>query len=139
MDIVADFKTALGIREEKAEVAEVVAGGASDDGVAELVEESEGVALTEEGAGVEAKSICTRERITIGNSSCGGAVSVDAIRAGAQDGDFAARDFLHARQNKSGVSASSTVSGHRGTHLAIGNESDTMPRVFALPSLQLQK
>src|SRR5215213_185532 len=77
---------ALGLRrrnsdgQENAQVAHVRARGAGDDGVAEVVEESVGVALVEKLSGVESSCLGARDGRLVGQGACGGAVAVDAVR-----------------------------------------------------------
>ena len=73
--------------EEKAEVAEVVAGGAGLDGVAEGGEEGVGVEIGQGDLRVQVLGMGADVGLPIGEGSGGWAVAVDAVGACTQDGD----------------------------------------------------
>jgi len=112
--------------EEEAEIAEIVAGGAGKDRVAELIEKAERIAALEKIFRIEAGILCAEQRVAVGDGTRGGAVAVNAIGSGTQYDDRLARDFFDAVENESGIAASESVAGHGGTEFPVGNKRDGM-------------
>ena len=71
--------------EQDAEVAEVVAGGAGDEGGSQTVEQRRGVEAVEGLLGLGAEG-GGGEGAVVDDGSGGGAVAVDAVRSGGEDG-----------------------------------------------------
>src|SRR6266850_685783 len=108
--------------EEDAEVAEILAGGASHEGVAKLVEEGKGITTLGEVRRVEADGLGAGESCSICNRSGGGRVAVDAVGAGAEHGDAMAGDSFDARENERGVATSDSLPHDNAADFAIGDE-----------------
>src|SRR2546429_9333020 len=95
----------LWMREKDAEVAEVVAGGAGEEGVAEVSEEGKGIATSEEVLRRELEGVRAGERCAVGDGARGWGVAVDAVGSRAGNGDGLAGDFFDASENESGIAA----------------------------------
>ena len=84
----------LVVGDEEAEVAEVLAGGSGDDGVAEGGEHGAGVEVGERRLEVETEGVGAGDGGGVGyGSGCVG-VAVDAVGAGAEDGEALAGVLL---------------------------------------------
>ena len=77
----------LWMREKDAEIAEIVAGGAGEESVAEVGEEGKGIATSEEVLRCELEGVRAGERCAVGDGSRGGRIAVDAVGSRTQDGD----------------------------------------------------
>src|SRR5258708_38810058 len=77
----------LRMREKDAEIAEIVAGGAGEEGVAEVGEEGKGIATSEEVLRREFEGVRAGERCAVGDCARGGGVCVDALCARAANGE----------------------------------------------------
>src|SRR5260221_6577748 len=77
----------LRMREKDAEIAEIVAGGAGEEGVAEVGEEGKGIATSEEILRHEFEGVRAGERCAVGDGARGGRGALDAVGSRAQDRD----------------------------------------------------
>ncbi|SRR5579871_663556 len=125
--------------QENSEIAEVVSGGAGEKGVAEMGEEGERVAASEEVARRELHCLGSRESLAIGNGARAGRVSVDAIGSGAENGHPLAGDFFHAGQDERGITAANSFSGNRAADFSVGNERNALAGILTTKIVELGK
>ncbi len=116
--------------EEETEVAEVVAGGAGEDGVVEIVKESVRVAAGEEIGGREAELFCAGEGIAVGDGAGSGGVAVHAVSASAENRDGLAGNFFDAAEYEGGVAATDSLPGDLAAEFAVGDEGDPCGRIL---------
>src|ERR1035437_2215861 len=116
------------VGEEEAEVAEVLAGGSGDDGVAEGGEHGAGVEVGEGGFQMEAEGVGAGDGGGVGYGSGGVGVAVDAIGAGAEDGEALAGVLLEVqRAGHDKLLIASSCAGsmvHGDRNLANGDEAE---------------
>ena len=99
------------LSKENAEVAQVVSGRASDDGIVKPVEKRVGIASAEEICGIRSRGSGASKSLAIGNGARRWAVSINAVRPHAEDGDVAAGDPLDAGKDKRGVTPADAITG----------------------------
>src|SRR5260221_4948330 len=95
----------LRMREKDAEIAEIVAGGAGEEGVAEVGEEGKGIATSEEILRHEFEGVRAGERCAVGDGARGGRGAVDALGSSAEKGDGLAGGFFYASENENGITS----------------------------------
>src|SRR5882724_5006762 len=127
----------LWMREKDAEIAEIVAGGAREEGVAEVGEEGEGIATSEEVLRREFEGVRAGERCAVGDSARGGGVAVDAVGSSAENADGLAGDFFDAGENESGIAAADSLPCDRTADFAVGDECDALAGIGAAKVLEL--
>ena len=127
----------LWMREEDAEIAEIVAGGSGEEGVAEVGEEGKGVATSEEVLRREFEGVRAGESCAVGDGARGGGVAIDAVGSSAENGDGLAGDFFDTGENESGVAATDSLPRDRAADFAVGDERDGLARVRAAEVFKL--
>ena len=127
----------LWMREKDAEIAEIVAGGSGEEGVAEVGEEGKGVAASEEVLRREMEGVRAGERCAVGNGARGGGVAVDAVGSGAENGDGLAGDFFNASENEGGIAAADSLPRDRTADFAVGDERDAPAGIRAAEVFEL--
>ena len=125
------------MREEDAEIAEVVSGGSGEDGVTEMVEEGEGVATSEEVLRHEFEGVRASERCAVGDGARGGGIAVDAVGPSAENGDGLADDFFDAGENESGIAAADSLPCDGTADFAVGDECDALAGIGAAEVFEL--
>src|SRR2546422_3666389 len=119
----------LRMREEDAEVAEIVAGWSGEEGVAEVGEEGKGIAASEEVLRREFEGVRAGESCAVGDGARGGGVAIDAVGSSAENGDGLAGDFFDTGENESGVAATDSPPPDRATYFAVGDECGALARI----------
>src|SRR5438128_3692918 len=99
----------LRMREEDAEIAQIVAGGTGEECVTEMSKEGEGVAASEEIMRGEVECAGSRESCAVGYRARGGGVAVDAVGSSAENGYGLSGDFFDAGENESGIAAADSL------------------------------
>src|SRR5881394_1097554 len=127
----------LRMREKDAEVAEIVAGGSGEEGVAELGEEGKGIATSEEVLRRELEGVRAGESCAVGDGASGGGVAIDAVGSSAENGDGLAGDFFDAGENESGIAAADSLPRDRTADFAVGDECDALAGIRAADVFKL--
>src|SRR5882724_10362535 len=127
----------LWMREKDAEIAEIVAGGAGEEGVAEVGEEGKGIATSGEVLRRELEGVRAGERCAVGDGARSGGVAVDAVGSGAEDGDGLAGDFFDAGEDEGGVAATDSLPRDRTAEFAVGDERDALAGVRTAEIIEL--
>src|SRR5882724_4917560 len=127
----------LRMREKDAEIAEIVAGGAREGGVAEVGEEGKGIATSEEVLRREFEGVRAGESCAVGDSARAGGVAVDAVGSSAEDGDGLAGDFFDAGENESGIATADSLPCDRTADFAVGDECDALAGIRAAEVFEL--
>jgi len=125
------------MREKDAEVAEIVASGAGEERVAQMGEEGEGVATSEEVLRRELEGVRAGESCAVGDGARGEGVAVDAVGSSAEDGDGLAGDFFDAGEDEGGVAAADSLPCDRTADFAVGDERDALAGVRAAEIIEL--
>ena len=125
------------MREKDAEIAEIVAGGAREEGVAEVGEEGKGIATSEEVLRREFEGVRAGESCAVGDGARSGGVAVDAVGPSAENGDGLAGDFFDAGENEGGVAATDSLPRDRATDFAVGDECDALAGIRAAEVFEL--
>jgi len=127
----------LWMREKDAEIAEIVAGGAGEEGVAEVGEEGKGIATSEEVLRHELEGVRAGERCAVGDGARGEGVAVDAVGSSAEDGDGLAGDFFDAGEDEGGVAAADSLPCDGTADFAVADERDAVAGIGAAEVFEL--
>src|SRR5256885_12913175 len=127
----------LRMREKDAEIAEIVAGGAGGEGVAEVGEEGKGIATSEEVLRHELEGVRSSERCAVGDGASGRGVAIDAVGSSAENGDGLAGDFVDAGENEGGIAAADSLPCDWTADFAVGDECDALAGVRAAEVFKL--
>src|SRR3989440_11226433 len=95
----------LRMREKDAEIAEIVAGGAGGEGVAEVGEEGKGIATSEEVLRHELEGVRSSERCAVGDGASGGGGAIAAVGFRGGEGGGRVGAFFWARRKTARESA----------------------------------
>ena len=127
----------LRMREKDAEIAEIVAGGAGEESVAEVGEEGKGIATSEEVLRCELEGVRAGESCAVGDGASGGGVAIDAVGSSAENGDGLAGDFFDAGENEGGIAAADSLPRDRTADFAVGDECDALAGIGAAEVFKL--
>src|SRR5260221_13987908 len=111
----------LWMREKDAEIAEIVAGGAREEGVAEVGEEGKSIATSEGVLRREFEGVRAGESCAVGDGARGGGVGLNAGGSSGEDGGGVAGGFFAARENGKGGGATGFLRRDRGAAFRRGN------------------